>query len=383
MTVNRDGLIAFFVFFLSLIALSSVFHGLFSVPSSLVYYPLLTMLTLYLLGQRGIKIECYIFIVIFLLFLFLMMLATLSEENIKRYMFQPIGILCCALFARETSAVIRYINISSIFIFFAISLSLLGLGYAFLGNPPNFVMHNTDGRENFFYLSTFSNAVYGNVIRPSFIYDEPGAFSFVICTVVALRELYGKVRYNAMLLFLGIITFSLTHIVIMCVFIATNVRRKSSVIIIAVASVTSFFVYNMPEFDFFFSRLKISDGKLAGDTRTSQLDNFKRVFDEKIFFLGDYECHGEYVEKCASHGDMGSSPVTPLYRGGIIQLIIQVITHSLFLLYAFRSRRHVFPAITMSILILQRPFFEGLSYQMMIYIVLFCMVLMPRRLTES
>lgn len=111
-----------------------------------------------------------------------------------------------------------------------------------------------------------------------------------------------------------------------------------------------------------------------------QLENFYKVIadDPEVFFLGDYNCHAREEKRCVEHGGITSSPVTPTYLGGIFLLIIQVLTH-LALLSLMLKKRFFFPAVAMTLLLLQRPYFHVLGYQLMIFFIVLSMISMRFR----
>ena len=92
--------------------------------------------------------------------------------------------------------------------------AIIGFVLALNGVQPLFEIANSDGKPNYFFYTTFSTIRWGNVIRPSSFFDEPGAFSFMICAVSALRHLRGRdSRITWLMLGMGFITLSLAHLV--------------------------------------------------------------------------------------------------------------------------------------------------------------------------
>ncbi|HFO2307891.1 TPA: O156 family O-antigen polymerase, partial [Escherichia coli] len=133
------------------------------------------------------------------------------------------------------------------------------------------------------------------------------------------------------------------------------------------------FTYNNNEFDFFYNRFNTENGTFSGDNRSMQISNYLNVVNENMFLLGDYKCHDNINQRCESHGDISSSIVTPIYKGGILQLLLQIITHAIIFWLALRERKLIFPALVLTILLLQRPFFDVVGYSVMIYYSIFLM----------
>lgn len=147
-----------------------------------------------------------------------------------RYVFANIfliGVLFIIQFA-NTKAINSAIEISSFFILILLLGAIVGFIIAFVGTPPVFDFPNPDGRPNYFFYTTLSNAVFGNIIRPSGIYDEPGALSLYICAIAAIRHIHGKNNFFTwVLLLLGFITLSLAHLIYVILHImAERINKK-------------------------------------------------------------------------------------------------------------------------------------------------------------
>ena len=254
-------------------------------------------------------------------------------------------------------------------------LSIVGFIYAYNGGEPLLSIANPDGRENFLYLTTMSGTPIGTVIRPAWVYDEPGAFSFLICATVALRHMLKmSARPSALLLFGGLITLSLTHLLIAVLFLTSRLGLlKTAMLAVVLAVGAQVAVPELEEFDFVTARFAIEDGRLAGDNRSDQIDNFARVASARMLLFGDVECHDRPDRTCDEHGDISSSPVTPTYYGGMFLLAAQLAVHTA-LVWAFLIRRSFqLPALILTILLLQRPYFAGFGYGLITYIILFLM----------
>lgn len=370
--------ISYMLFLLSVVLMSPFISGVLLVNASVVYYSVLLLTFFVVIYKYGLSIKATSFAVMHTIIIFILIFFTQSEVHFNRYIFQASGILLCFVVAKEYDVISKFTDLLTIFAIFGILCTIIGFFYALSGGQPVYNFYNPDGRQNFFYLTTFSNAIYGNVIRPAFIYDEPGAFSFVLCFVVVLRELMQRRTSVSLVIMLGgLITFSLAHIVILILYIFSKIKFSLKAVIgcilvfILIFSIFNI-VSNSNEFKFFTARFEVDErGSLSGDNRIGQIENFKKIFSWNIFWGGDYQCHHLQAKRCFEHGDISSSVVTPLYSGGVIQLIIQIITHTFFVFSVYRNKKLFFPAVAMSLLLLQRPFFSSIGYQIMIYSVLF------------
>jgi len=127
------------------------------------------------------------------------------------------------------------------------------------------------------------------------------------------------------------------------------------------------------ELEVLVSRFSIEDGQFAGDSRSNQVENFFAVVHPGMVLFGDAECHDRPERNCEEHGDITSSPVTPTYTGGIVALIVQLGVHAGLIVAFFRSRRFRFSALALTLLLLQRPYFEIGGYGFISFLLLFLM----------
>lgn len=304
-------------------------------------------------------------------------LLVLSQSTLLWKRTFPIGLL---LLAAHQIANIKDLpesicNLLTKWLVVGVTLSIVGFIYALSGGQPVLSITNPDGRENHLYLTTMSGAVYGNVIRPAWIYDEPGAFSFLICSTVALRHLLKMNNRLSMLLMIGgLVTLSLAHMIVAALYMITrHGSLRTTISLTVVIAVFSFLAQEFDNLEFLIARFAIEDGRLVGDNRSNQIDNYLDVVNSRMVLFGNTECHTRQEGSCHEHGDISSSPVTPLYLGGVFLLAVQLVTHFA-LVIAFLTRRNTkFSAATLSILLLQRPYFADFSYGLVIYTALFLM----------
>ena len=143
--------------------------------------------------------------------------------------------------------VVGFVHLSTFVLIFLCVGALLSFFYALLGGAPLWGFPNPDGRENYLYLLSLTNSVWGGFIRPSAIYDEPGAFSFFICSVVTLRVLLGFDKKLTWFLALsGLITFSLAHIIFFVFFaLSQKVRLKHILLTVLVCLIFVSIVINL------------------------------------------------------------------------------------------------------------------------------------------
>lgn len=305
---------------------------------------------------------------------FLMLsLITQSIKNVNMYIFYAPTLLICFCLGKSIQLIERLTTLLSWFSLIAIAMSGIALIYGLVDGSPLLSFAMANGKESHLYLSALSSDVQGKVIRSAFIYDESGALSFVLCITVILREITGRSTTRSMLVLLGgLVTFSLMHAMIIAIFffMRTHLKAKilSSLIVLMLFLTTS----ASPLLQFYYDRFHFIEAvnpQSGFGNRSIQIENFRFVFekDPNIVLFGNYRCHERSEGRCREHGDITSSPVSPVYWGGLLMLVAQVITHGC-LLYGFIVTRHKFEALALSLLILQRPYFAFPGYALLVYL---------------
>ena len=308
---------------------------------------------------------------------FLSLLSSFYWENITgRILIYFILALLVASYVSK-QLMIRYIELASRFHYWMLALAVPGFLYAYFGGDPIFTITNEDGRENGFCLSTFSNTYLLGFIRPSGIYDEPGALSFFLCMIVSLREAFcldRKVSWR--LLLLGFITTSLAHFVFVVLYAIHagifRIKNALRLVFMVLAIVGIVYFTDSPLSSLvisLFSRFEIIDGTIAGDNRTALLVNAISYLNLTVAIFGlngacilnspecipgQYEQYGENPLTLMVH--LGLSLSWPYYLA-LLYLLIKAVGVNRYLI------------LGVLFLLLQRP--NLLSYGYSIIIVLF------------
>lgn len=234
------------------------------------------------------------------------------------------------------------------------------------------------GRPLLLYLSSFSFE-YPGYIRPSGIYDEPGALSFVVCIVAYLRtRLNFNQRNTVILLFFGLITTSLALLVFLIVFIILEVKlsSKKNMTWVLVASISAFLVSagvrDTSAFYFISNRISVTDeGKIAGDNRTVLMESaFDVLKNNEVFVVfGMGPTTAEDIKSLSAiYGDFETNPLSPIVRAGLLGSIWYYIFLVYYLVNSMSSRRRLL-MITIFLLLLQRPYVMNYGYSMMLLLV--------------
>ncbi len=261
----------------------------------------------------------------------------------------------------------NFTYLASVFIFIFEIGAVIGFVYAFIGGTPFFHIKNPDTRYNYFYLSTFSNAVLGKFIRPSGIYDEAGAFSFFICAICALRIHYKRNPiFTFIIMLLGLITFSLTHFLCFCLFcfpLFKKFNKKQRRIFFFIISLSLLIIF-LCFFDIFdkllFSRLKFdsSTGTIKGNSRNGQIEGCIKSIKENGFLFGNYSLGSDQILR--RYGVIGENPLSCLALNGLFNSFLYYV----FMIFTFTAFccSFKFEYLIMLALFSQRPYQSQLGY---------------------
>ncbi|TKF23444.1 hypothetical protein FCV43_03270 [Vibrio genomosp. F6] len=302
----------------------------------------------------------------------------------------PFALVLSLYIAKDKVIFSKIVDVWSVISLVACGFAIFAFLYSFMGYPELATFPNPNGKINVIFPGSFTNFRLANgIMRPSFIYDEPGAFSFFLTVVAVCRVILGKGRkVTTTILTLGLITFSLMHVLVLGIYVLFSLKFNYKSVL-SLIGITSFVLcliiisFDKPEFAFFYERFNFSNGTFAGDNRSGQISNFLDAVNTRIVLFGDYYCHGPAVYSCSQHGDISSSPVTPLYKGGVIWLIFQIFCHLVLFLFSFGCRKRFMVFLILTLCLFQRPFFTDLGYQILIFIPVFYMLLKLGFLNEN
>ena len=251
---------------------------------------------------------------------------------------------------------------------------IVGIVYSAIGGQP-LIEIQVGYRKTYLYLTTFSFAVIGNIIRPSGIFDEPGALAMFVAIVTMFNDaLQQNRKLNRALVLLVVFTGTLSGLAIAIWYmLASNDlknRRKQGIIFVssiaAVFLFVSFVAPNNPitsPLDTFYSeRLRIEDGRLAGDNRSNQVESFFRLVDREMLLKGAKSSIAEY-----DSDDMSSNPFSITFGYG---LAISLPYFALMLWLAGTTLqqgfRNSYTSLGMLFLLLQRPYLYHMSWSILI-----------------
>jgi len=322
-----------------------------------------------MLSQRALKIR-WIAITATLFALAVVPAMYWSDVRLALY---PVFLVSAALLVMHSNATERdhFVVIASKFMLILLIGAVIGYLLAAYGVQPLFTFNNTDGRPNYFFYTTLTNVYEADFIRPSGIYDEPGAFSFFVCLTAYLREATGKSRpMTFALLLLGLITFSITHLIFFAIFILTSQAGRLKLIQFAVAfsllmaAVLASGGGQVIE-DRFLSRLALTDeGTIAGDTRTLLFLNAAVVLftsDHAALVGADSDCTLNKESCVEKFGPMGENLLSPLVSQGVFISWPYYLFLVLGLVSLTQGRRGLL-FFAVALLYVQRPYLLNLGY---------------------
>ncbi len=251
--------------------------------------------------------------------------------------------------------------------------AIIGFVLALNGVQPLFEIAISDGKPNYFFYTTFSTVRWGNVIRPSGFFDEPGAFSFMICAVSALRHLRGRdTRVTWLMLGMGFVTLSLAHLVYVLIHaMAERLSFRNVVGIVATLLPIMLLAGYLGGFEILekrlLSRATITEsGELVGDNRSFRMVNAAEhlsAHPKSILFGADPSCRFD-PEKCKEKFDqMGENPLSPLVQQGIFISWPYYLTLAILFISPVFGRKYIV-SFAFGALLLQRPYMVGIGYSL-------------------
>lgn len=290
-----------------------------------------------------------------------------------------IGSILIAGVAREKE-IHRFINLCTIFLLIMLVLSWIGFIYVISGGESLFSILNLDGRENSFYLTIFSNWRVHDSIRPSGVFDEPGTLSFLLCALAALRRIYHRdERMSLALLVAGLVTFSMTHILFLTLFVffrsdRTFVRNLMQYLAICVGVVLVYFFLLKEPIDnaiMWKFRLQPETHSISGDNRSGQIVLAQSQLSLNVFLWGlDPTGITKVHAFTKKYGTMTTNPIGPLITSGIF-VSFPYYFFLLFVMWQGFRRRENLIYLAVVLLFLPRPYVMGYSYAVWAMLFLF------------
>jgi len=288
-------------------------------------------------------------------------------------------VIALLLLSYSTPAEIdKLIDIASWFVAFVLLGGFVALTFSIWGAAPvgAFPRPGSEFQEMVIYPFSLALADLGGGIRPSGIYDEPGALSFVVCVLAFLRKVRNKDFFMTWLILgLGLITFSLAHLVFIIIFVLSfRLRVKDYIVFAFIGSVLAGVYVFTPIGGAFDQRVveriisdNVEEGRLfRGDNRSVRLlSAFETIGSSDYSAMMGIDPKGSAEE----FAEMGENVLAPIARYGIIvslpyyaYLIIGII-----MLFKGRDNLAFFGVV---LLLLQRPYVQSYGYSLLVMLAL-------------
>lgn len=251
---------------------------------------------------------------------------------------------------------------------------VVGMAYAAAGGSP--LMDVQVGyRTTYLYLSTFSFAFIGDTLRPSGIFDEPGALAMYVGIITMFNDvLRQNARLTLAMMVLLVCTGSLAGLALSLWYLvssnAMRTRRARNLgLVLALLGgygalsflYPSNFLSSSLE-AFYAERLQIDQGKLVGDNRSGQVVEFLELVDQEMLLRGTRNSPQAFESD-----DQSSNPFSITYGYGAI---ISIPYFAILFFLAFTTLRRGscsrYAAGGLLFLLLQRPYVYNLSWSILI-----------------
>jgi hypothetical protein len=308
--------------------------------------PIIVIITFYYINYKHRKVKIWVlpfFLILFFTFIFV----ALFHSDLYILYF-PGNVIVSLFFILILSRKEIELSIkigTFIIILFSIGGIIAFFYSAGVGIPePTSVYLSSSGRSIGYFLTSFGWpqwTPFGYFLRSSAIYDEPGAFSFLICFFVVFRDLF-KLNRNItiLILFLGLITFSLAHYIFIFLYLIKEIKIKNIIfLVILLIIITYFFIsYGNILTDFLQYSLEnrfmsSSEGLFSNNNRISHMqEDLNVIYNNNIFttLFGNYHSNCcNFLFPYAQFGIFGSW----VYYIFLFFLIYQSIKHKNILIF--------------------------------------------------
>ncbi|WP_210447998.1 hypothetical protein [Vibrio crassostreae] len=342
-------------------------------------FSLFFILARHLLFYSKVNVNSIFMVLIF--FISTLSLGTFKESLIflKSFSLILLSSLTFCLLKPSRQDCVYIFKYLTIFSYISLACSILSFVYAYMGGESSYSFPLLDGRISYFHIASFSNVWDGNIIRPGFIYDEPGAYSFFLCFVCFGRLLLNMDnKHSFFILFLGCITLSVMHFIVLVSFVLISLTsRQRGVAILLISSFLIFyFVSGQVFLDHLLDRFSLSSEAMFDNNRVKQVLSFITLVNEKpeVIYTGYDNLFGNEKMLWHTYGDMGASPITPILQFGLMGLIVQFFVFTMLLRSFFKKvwvKNEIFVSLLMCLMLLQRPFYLGAGYSLMVVMVIY------------
>lgn len=367
---------------------SGVIHGLVGIDQKFFFAALAPIVAIGVLIRRRSKFTDAIPL-LFLMFTIVGALASIVAQS-ESQMLMGVTLSIAIVAGHQLFTTLKNeaaLRVASWFTLILLAGGIIGLVYSIGGGQPLLEVP-VEYRTTYLYLTTFSFALIGDIIRPSGIFDEPGAFAMYVAIVTMFNDVLQKNRFiNIALIVFLVFTGSLAglFLALLYVFFSNSVqvsRLKIMGLITVSLGVFAFVIYAFPNNvfssalnTFFGERLQIVDGRLVGDNRSNQITDFFALVDDEMLLRGQKASHREYYEE-----DQSSNPFSIIFGYGlVISLPYFALLLWLIIVTLKNGFRNSYTSLGLLILLLQRPYIYHLSWSIVIASVVWLLYISTHR----
>lgn len=363
---------------------SYILHYYINIDINTIYAATVVPSLLISIRAAGWKIERRVLVVIVSLNIFGIIGSLFSGALSQILMTLSLTInLIVASCGRQTFSNPRMLRALNIFAITLVAGAAFAYVYAFAGGQP-IAEIRLFSRPTYLYLTTFTNAIRGDLIRAAGIFDEPGALAMYITVIVALNEIYKEnKKLSGYLLFGGLVTGSFALLFIVIAYLFVKLKKANLIYLVLTLSLIGVLVNSDSRFqqlaeDFFLTRVEVVDGRLSGDNRTHQVEEFLNLVNWDITLKGTKASDQTYPEH-----DGSSNPFS-IYEGYGIFVWLPYLFLQLWLAYCaiFYRTELRFPAVAIFLTLLQRPYLYSMYWGMMISVVVVSIYIVQREKTN-
>lgn len=365
--IDNDYIIIMFV--IGLFVLSPVFYWINIKKTFVVVAVLIYIILKIIKNDLGVdKRLIIVFVVLLLLSSITSLWWGLSLNNVLEPLVVITSILL--LYLSNMKTLERFVAYASWFLMCVLVMSWVGfiLSINNVYSPKEFI--DVDGSVIYYYLTTLASSGF-LYIRPSGIFDEPGTLSFVICSLVIYRKyLKMDMLFSWVLLFLGLITFSVVHVLCVLIFMLLERKRFVYNVYLLLFVVVLYVIYSSmfkEAVDLELLRRFEYDQStgFVGDNRSGRFINALKYVDlDNIIFGLDGRLFYDYHNNIGKYGDIGENFLSPLVIKGIFVSLPYYVVVLWLLIIAFRKNSN-YGFVVMVLMLLQRPYVTVSGYSLL------------------
>jgi len=318
-----------------------------------------------------------------ILFSTLVQVVIWNDGSYLRYAIFPVSTILILMVASRAD-LDRMVDAISVLALVVLLLAAIAFVSVFAGVEPLATLENRDGRNLYVFFSTLSNSynVNANIVRPSGIYDEPGALSFFVCAIACLRTFLGKSeRLTWVLLGLGLVTLSLAHVIYMVAHFLAVARLRTYltpapiVIVVAVLAVVSSGLGHV-FYEKLILRFESAEGSkvVAGDNRSERLSGALDIIeaDKSVLVVGIGPGCVKSISTCELDDipPFSAAPLEPLILLGFVQGWLYYLMLMMLFAAPLFGRKYLV-VFGVALLLLQRPYVMHIGYSFYSFLIFF------------